>query len=221
MTTLEPPAPTGGINTLCPAERLNRLATEAAACRMCARMAERSAVLSMLNGPASARVMFIAEAPGRLGGDRTRVPLADDQTGRNFEAFLQIAGLRRQDVFVTNAVLCNPRDGAGRNAAPSTSEIRNCSGFLERTIQILNPVVVVTLGAVALRALDLVAPHGAVLRNDVATPIRWNGSWLVPLYHPGARALIHRPFSNQRDDYRRLAGHLAALELEPEVFLDA
>ena len=210
MTLMEPPALDSGIDLLSPAERLDSLATEAAACRMCARMAERPSVLSRLNGSATAQVLFIAEAPGRLGGDRTRVPLSGDQAGRNFEALLQVAGIRRQEVFITNAVLCNPRDGAGRNAAPSTSEIRNCRGFLERTIQVINPVVVVTLGAVALRALDLIEHHGAVLRDDVATPLRWNGRWLVPLYHPGAPALIHRPFASQCDDYRQLAAHLAA-----------
>ena len=36
------------------------------------------------NGRPDARVLFLAEAPGRLGGDRTGVPLTSDQTGRNF-----------------------------------------------------------------------------------------------------------------------------------------
>jgi uracil-DNA glycosylase family 4 len=177
-------------------------------------MAGRAAVLGQRNGPVPANVLFVAEAPGRFGADRTRQPLLGDQSGRNFEALLRIAGLRRQDVFVTNAVLCNPRDAAGRNAPPNTDEIRSCGSFLERTISIVDPLVVVTLGAVALRALDLIAPHGAVLSRDVATPVRWNGRWLIPLYHPGARALIHRSFADQCSDYTCVARHLVAIEAE-------
>jgi uracil-DNA glycosylase family 4 len=215
---VEPPESPHIDDSLCPTAKLDRLAVEAAACSACARMAERSAVLGRLNGPVSAKVLFIAEAPGRFGADRTRQPLVGDRSGRNFEAFLQNAGIRRQDVFVTNAVLCNPRDGAGRNTTPNTSEIRNCSAFLEETLRIIDPLVVVTLGTVALRALELIAPHGAVLRKDVATPVWWNSRWLIPLYHPGARALIHRSFSNQGEDYIRLARHLE--ELNTEAFGD-
>jgi DNA polymerase len=51
-----------------------------------------------------------------------------------------------------------------------------------------------------------------VLREGIATPVQWNGRWLVPLYHPGARALIHRPFALQAEDYRRLARFVVSLE---------
>ena len=64
------------------------LATEAAHCTLCPAMCERTAVLSELNGPINARVMFIGEAPGRKGADRTRIPFSGDQSGKNFERFL-------------------------------------------------------------------------------------------------------------------------------------
>src|SRR5215211_5220556 len=91
------------------------LVARAQACQRCPRMAGRTRVLSAQNGPLDARVLFVAEAPGRLGGDRTGVPLSADQSGRNFGEFLSSAGLDRADVFVTNAVLCNPRDARGLN----------------------------------------------------------------------------------------------------------
>ena len=52
------------------------LVAEAAACNLCPQMCERRAVLSEHNGQLSARVLFIGEAPGRQGGDRTRVPFS-------------------------------------------------------------------------------------------------------------------------------------------------
>jgi uracil-DNA glycosylase family 4 len=174
-------------------------------CVACPRMEGRTRVLSRANGPVGARVMFVAEAPGRLGADRTGVPLSADRTGRNFDTLLDAAGIRREDVFVTNAVLCNPRDSHGNNAAPSYAEMRNCSGHLAATIEVVQPGYVVALGVAALRALGLVCPHEAVLARDVGRAIAWHGRVLVPLYHPGPRALIHRPWDVQVGDYRGLA----------------
>src|SRR5690242_17454472 len=130
-----------------------RLVAEAAACVRCPAMCERAAVLSELNGSVDARVMFIGEAPGRKGADRTRVPFSGDQSGKNFDRFLESAGLTRLDIFITSAALCNPRSTTGANRRPTSAELRNCSGFLQRTIELINPRVVVTLGGVALEAL--------------------------------------------------------------------
>jgi uracil-DNA glycosylase family 4 len=189
-------------------EAFARLVDEARACRACPRMEGRVRLLGPANGALHPRVCFVAEAPGRRGGDRTAIPLCGDQSGRNFERLLTAAGLDRDAVFITNAVLCNPRDAAGRNAPPSTAEIRNCSGFLAATLDLLQPSYVVALGAVALRALALIEPHGATLAGNVGDLIPWHGRWLIPLYHPGPRAQLHRPFARQAEDFRRLGALL-------------
>src|SRR5215203_6998263 len=88
--------------------RFEALVAEAAACRRCEAMCGRSAVLSARNGRVGASVMFIGEAPGRQGGDRTRVPFSGDQSGRNFERYLASINLTRDRIFITNAALCNP-----------------------------------------------------------------------------------------------------------------
>jgi uracil-DNA glycosylase family 4 len=167
-------------------------------------MEGRVRLLGPANGSLHPRVCFVAEAPGRLGGDRTAIPLCGDQSGRNFERLLAEAGLDRSSVFVTNAVLCNPRDAADRNAPPTIAEIRNCSCFLAATLDLLQPPYVVALGAVALRALALIEPHGVTLATDVGTVIPWHGRWLIPLYHPGPRAQLHRPFAQQAEDFKQL-----------------
>jgi len=191
-------------------ERFRQLVQRAQDCRRCLRMEGRVRVLSPANGSIHASVLFIAEAPGRLGADRFAIPLYGDQTGRNFEVFLSAAGLRRDAIFVTNAVLCNPRDDQGRNAAPAQREIANCAGHLGATIALIDPRYVVTLGAVALRALQHIAPHDLRLRRDVGRVVPWHGRRLVPLYHPGPRALIHRPLSVQLQDYQRLGALVCA-----------
>ena len=192
-------------------EAFARLAAEAGTCRICERMADCRAVLSRANGQLSARILFVAEAPGRLGGARTGIPLAGDQSGRNFEQLLAAAGLDRRDVFITNAVLCNPRDARGRNAAPTTREIHNCSPFLRRTIDLVDPAMVVALGVVALKALALITPHAIELRRDVGKPVAWGERILIGMYHPSPRAQLHRSLVRQCEDFASLRSLLADL----------
>jgi len=187
-----------------------RLVRQVHACRRCPRMEGRTRVLSGANGPLTAEVLFVAEAPGRLGADLSGVPLSGDRTGRTFDLLLAAGGIRREEIFVTNAVLCNPRDERGRNARPSRQELAQCCHHLAALITLLDPRWVVTLGAVALDAAAAIAPHGATLRRDVGCRLDWSGRWLVPLYHPGPRALIHRPLAVQREDYARLSAMIAA-----------
>lgn len=170
-------------------------------CRRCQSMVGCVRVLSEANGPFSAKVMFVGEAPGRLGADRTAVPFHGDKAGDNFEALLALSGLNRRDVFVTNAVLCNPRDEKGNNAPPSRQNLVNCADNLKAQIDVIKPSLVITLGAAALEATRLIESHALTLSNDVRTSRNWFGRVLAPLYHPGARAMIHRGFAMQTADY--------------------
>jgi uracil-DNA glycosylase family 4 len=145
--------------------------------------------------------MFVGEAPGRLGADRTAVPFHGDKAGDNFETLLSLAGLTRREVFITNAVLCNPRDESGNNAAPPKWVLQNCSENLARQISAVDPRIVVTLGSAALESSRLIEPHGLSLSSSVRSAHNWFGRKLIPLYHPGARAMIHRNFALQTADY--------------------
>ena len=170
-------------------------------CNLCARMCGRKKVLSGENGNIDSKVIFIGEAPGRLGADRTGIPFYGDQAGQNFERLLQFAGLTRQQVFITNAVLCNPRDEKGNNAPPNKEEVRNCSFHLSILIDIIEPEVIVPLGQCALRSLHVIEAHQIELRQDVRKPAKWGKYTVVPMYHPGPRAAIHRSITDQKEDF--------------------
>lgn len=184
-----------------------RLVADVRVCRRCDRMAY-SHVLGEANGPLDARLLFVAEAVGRHGGAITGVPLTRDATGQRFSSFLVLAGIDRHTAFVTNAVLCNPLDAGGRNRTPTAAECGRCRPFLARTLEIVRAPVVVTLGRVALESVRAVAPHEARLPDDAARPLSWNGRTLVPMYHPGRQATLHRPQAAQEDDWRRLGAWL-------------
>src|SRR5215203_985005 len=155
-----------------------QLVKEAAGCTLCPAMCGRRAVLSELNGSPGARVMFIGEAPGRKGADRTRVPFSGDQSGANLERFLSSIKLTQK-------------------------ELANCSGFLRRTIEIVNPRVIVTLGSVALEALKRIQYHELSLKKSAARIHSWNDRVLVPIYHPSPQVLAsHRREAEQLEDYK-------------------
>ncbi|HEX4948244.1 MAG TPA: uracil-DNA glycosylase [Blastocatellia bacterium] len=188
-----------------------QLEQDAAACLLCERMQERKAVLSELNGSLRPRVLFIAEAPGRNGADRTRIPFHGDASGATFEKLLASINLTRAEIFITNTVLCSPRKPSGANDKPTRGEIRNCSDFLRRTIEVINPPVIATLGAVALEALKLIAPHDYTLKESAAQLLNWNGRTLVPLYHPSPQVLITvRRFEQQLQDFQVLQHALSS-----------
>jgi DNA polymerase len=169
-------------------------------------MCGRSAVLSELNGPPDARIMFIGEAPGRKGADRTRVPFSGDQSGANFDRFLNSIKLTRQKIFITSAALCNPRSESGANRKPTQKELANCSSFLKRTIDLIDPRVIVTLGSVALDALKRIQPHELNLKMSASQIHSWNNRVLVPIYHPSPQVLAsHRRETEQLQDYQVVA----------------
>lgn len=174
-------------------------------CNLCPRMQHRRKVLGPQNGNLDSPIFFIAEAPGRLGADKFGIPLHGDQAGRNFEMLIASAGIKRGSIFITNAVLCNPRKPDGNNDSPTLAEIRNCSQYLEETLEIIKPKLVVPLGAAALAALSIIKPHQIKLSEGVGKLFSWNGYQVYPLFHPGPRAFIRRTKTQQIEDYKTLA----------------
>jgi DNA polymerase len=151
--------------------------------------------------------MLIGEAPGRRGAERTGMPFHGDLSGQRFERFLATAGWTRADVFVTNAVLCNPQRPDGRNRPPTAAEVRNCRDHLAATIQAVNPTVVVGLGRRALAALDAVHAH-TLIPSAGAQPGQlrpwFEQRWLGWMLHPSPLTQTQRSTAEQEVDWRRL-----------------
>ena len=187
-------------------DAFTELVDESANCTRCPAMCDRRAVLSELNGSIHSRVMFIGEAPGRKGADRTRIPFSGDQSGLNLDRFLNSIHLSREQIFITSAALCNPRTESGANRKPTQKELSNCSSFLRRTIELVDPSLVVTLGSVALEALKRIHYHELNLKQSAAQIHDWNSRLLVPLYHPSPQVLAsHRREKEQLSDYQAVA----------------
>ena len=91
-------------------------------------------------GPADARIMLIGEAPG-WNEDQQGRPFVG-AAGKFLEELLAAAGLKREDVFITNIVKSRPPG----NRDPLPDEIAACEPWLQRQIEIIDPDVIVTLG---------------------------------------------------------------------------
>ena len=167
-------------------------------------MADLPAVLSSQNGSIYSDLIFVAEAPGRLGAGRTGVPFRGDRSGDNFELLLDHVGLKRKDIFITNAVLCNPLK-SGNNRRPTTKEIENCSSFLQDLIDLIAPKVISTLGGVGLEVVNRLFGTRYKLADVVARPLSVCEFILVPLYHPSPRVVYtRRTLDEQKRDFRKL-----------------
>ena len=160
-------------------------------------------------GEIGARVMLVGEAPGEQETLMGR-PFVG-KAGKNLDEFLELAGLERSQLYVTNAVKFRPtkRSAAGRtvNRPPTREEVSLFLPWLRREIELVAPEVIVTLGNVPLRALTgpksvIGDVHGAFQDAD--------GLRLYPMYHPAS--LIYNPALREvyAEDIRRLSAHLRA-----------
>jgi len=132
------------------------------------------------------RLMVIGEAPGPTE-DSEGVPFCGSSGEELNRIYLRQAGLRRDQVSVTNTVLCLPPLSSRGDYTPSQELVKHCSGrYLEAALAAAAPDVVITAGAVAARRMGLSQP----LEEIASLPhwIRLDGRkvLLLPSYHPAA-----------------------------------
>jgi uracil-DNA glycosylase family 4 len=111
-------------------------------CERCPALVESRSRIVDGTGPADAAVLFVGEAPGAQE-DEEGEPFVG-RSGEVLDEKLRAQGLDRETVRITNCVRCRPPD----NRDPTSEELSNCRGYLEREIELVDPEVVVTLGKV-------------------------------------------------------------------------
>jgi uracil-DNA glycosylase len=127
------------------------------------------------DGDANARLMFVGEGPG-ADEDASGVPFVG-KAGQLLNNMIQAMGLKREEVYIANVVKCRPP----ANRVPEPVEANTCDQFLLRQIDVVQPQVVVALGATAAMYLLGVRQSLSSLRG------RWHrcrGAKLAVTYHP-------------------------------------
>ena len=105
-------------------------------------------------GPETARIVFVGEQPGDQE-DRTGEPFVGP-AGRLLDKALGDAGIERRDAYITNAVKhfrFTPKGKRRMHQTPGPEHLRACRPWLEAEFAVLQPEVVVCLGATAAKAL--------------------------------------------------------------------
>ena len=175
-------------------------------------MPGRENALVFGEGPQQPRLMLIGEAPGEQETLQGR-PFVG-KAGQNLDHFLVLAGLRREEIYITNAVKLRPtktgKTGRLSNRPPTKDEIALFRPWLLREIAEVAPQMIATLGNVPLRAvtgrsLTIGEVHGQVIdAGETGLP-------LFALYHP-ASLIYNRALSDvYEQDVRALAQRLNAL----------
>lgn len=152
-------------------------------------------------------LMLIGEAPGEQETLKRR-PFVG-KAGKNLSEFLEIMGMQREEIFVSNVVKIRPtavgKTGRVKNRAPSKEEIALFSPWLMKEIDLVKPRALVTLGNVPLRAL---MGNGTIGDMHGRWHTAGNGLPLFALYHPAAVIYRRELLAVYEDDVRALRDSL-------------
>jgi len=117
---------------------------------------------------------------------------------------IEAMGLQRKDVYICNVVKCRPPE----NRTPEPDEVAACSPFLFRQIDVINPEVIVCLGASAAKTLLNTTRGITSFRGEW---LEWRGRKLMATYHP---AYLLRNPPAKADVWKDLQKVMAELGLQ-------
>lgn len=196
------PAPSGApraIDTSETKRRLEVLASEAAACTRCAlHLGRKQSVFA--RGTGSSGLCFVGEGPG-ADEDEQGFPFVG-KAGQLLDKMIEAMGLGRDEVYVCNIVKCRPP----KNRKPEPSEMAACQPYLAEQLELLDPKVIVALGATAVEGL--LGIGGGITRL--------RGNWrlykgriaVMPTFHPAY--LLRTPEAKREvwRDLQEVLGHM-------------
>src|SRR5947199_3473946 len=174
---------------LCPEEELGAQARSLAGCRRC-KLCEGRTTIVFGSGNPRADLVVIGEGPG-ADEDAQGLPFVG-RAGQLLTRMLASVDLTREEVFITNTVLCRPPN----NRNPEADELAACAPFLADKLGVIQPKVILTLGSVATQALLRTKEPIGKLRGRLH---QYGDAVLIPTFHP---AFLLR---NPGQDYKRMA----------------
>ena len=185
---------------------LDELRKQVEACHACPLCDGRTQTV-FGDGNPEARVLFVGEAPGK-NEDLQGIPFVG-AAGQTLNRLLEVAGLKREDVFIANVLKCRPPG----NRDPRPEEIELCTPFLREQTRTIDPEFIVTLGNFATKfilktEIGITRLHG--------TPQKAGKFKVFPIYHPAAAIYDRTKMAALEDDFARLGELLGTRAVEPE-----
>ena len=189
------------------AEALASLAARARECRRCGlREGCRGVVFG--EGDPDSGIVFLGEAPGAVEDELGR-PFVG-QAGQLLDRILLAVGFRREQVYITNTALCRPPG----NRAPLPEETAACRPWFEERLAVLQPSIIVCLGASAGR--NLLGPEFGITR-DRGRWYSFGQAKLMATFHPAA--LLRDPAKKRPvwEDLKAVRAEWTRFRSEPEA----
>jgi len=161
---------------------LENLRNEIEACQKCSLYQGRNHTI-FGNGNENASIMLVGEAPG---ADEDRIGTAFiGKAGQLLDKIMLACNFTREKhVFISNIIKCRPPG----NRVPENSEIVACLPYLDQQIELINPNIIVAMGATAYRSLVGGSPK---ITRDRGKWQMLGNRFLMPTYHPSA--LLRNP----------------------------
>jgi uracil-DNA glycosylase family 4 len=154
------------------------------------------------DGNPKAQLVFVGEGPG-ADEDATGIPFVG-RAGKLLTQMIQAMGLQREDVYICNVVKCRPPE----NRQPQPDEVATCGPYLVRQLEVVNPKVIVCLGATAAQTLLETTTGISKFRGQWQD---FRGKKLLATYHP---AYLLRNPSAKSEVWKDLQKVMAELGLE-------
>jgi DNA polymerase len=183
---------------------LDQLAVGIGACLACELCRTRTQAVPG-EGPPTAEIFLLGEGPGYYE-DKSGRPFVG-AAGKFLDDLLALAGLSRNEVFITNVVKCRPPN----NRDPQEQEIEACRDWLDKQLELIGPRVIVTLGRYSMGryfpGASISRIHGQAQKIGPHT--------VVPMFHPAAALHQARYRSLIEEDFRRLPEILTLAAAKP------
>lgn len=173
--------------------KLSAVHTDIFHCTLCPLHETRTRTVPGAGNP-DADIMFIGEAPG-YNEDQQGLPFVG-RSGDYLEELLEGIGLQREQVFIANVVKCRPPD----NRDPFSNEIETCRPYLIDQINIIDPLVIATLGRFSMGMFFT----NAKISQIHGQPRYGSRRAYYPLYHPAAALRNGKLRSTMEADFAHL-----------------
>ena len=165
-------------------QELKKIKEEVLSCRKCSLYKTRTYPV-IGEGNHQAKIMFIGEAPGAQE-DKTGRPFCG-AAGKILDELLDSVRIKREEIYITNIL----KDRPPENRKPKKEEIKACTSYLEKQIEIIKPEVICTLGNYS--TVFIMEKYG--LKNQIQGISKIHGKIfevknlfqkikIIPLYHP-------------------------------------
>lgn len=169
---------------------LEEIAAEICRCCKCGLASERTNAVPGEGNP-NARLVFVGEGPGAEEDAQGR-PFVG-RAGKLLDSIISAMGLKRSDVYIGNILKCRPPG----NRDPRPDEIISCLPYLQNQLELINPEIIVALGAHAARTLlETNKPIGQLRGrfHEYCPGLGQKQIKFMPTYHP---AYLLRNYSQE------------------------